>query len=124
MIKLVFCVRKRSDISHEEFYDYWLNQHGPLVRSHSEALNIRRYVQSHTTFVEAGEQIAAARGMQRGYDGIAELWLDDLEAIQSSTNSEAGRAANIALLKDEARFIDLEASTIFLTEEHTIIPES
>jgi hypothetical protein len=33
MIKLVFCVRKRSDLSTEEFYRHWLNDHGPLVRS-------------------------------------------------------------------------------------------
>ncbi len=31
MVKLVYCVRKRSDLSDEEFHDYWLNQHGPLV---------------------------------------------------------------------------------------------
>jgi hypothetical protein len=48
MIKLVFCGRRRNDLSEEEFYDYWLNKHAPLVESKVSALRIRRYVQSHT----------------------------------------------------------------------------
>ena len=31
--KLVFCVRKRPELSDEEFQTYWLERHGPLVRS-------------------------------------------------------------------------------------------
>lgn len=31
MIKVVFCLRKRRDISDEEFHRYWLENHGELV---------------------------------------------------------------------------------------------
>jgi uncharacterized protein (TIGR02118 family) len=123
MIKMVFCVRKRSDISAQEFYDYWLNQHGPLVKSLREPLGIKRYVQSHTGWNEAGEQVVGERGMLKGYDGLAELWWDNVETVMKTSQSEAGRAANIALVKDEARFIDLAASTIFFTEEHVIFED-
>ena len=27
MIKLVYCVRRRADVTPEKFYAYWLNQH-------------------------------------------------------------------------------------------------
>lgn len=37
MIKLTFCVCRRDDISEEEFHDYWLNKHGPLVKSVAES---------------------------------------------------------------------------------------
>jgi len=48
MIKIVFCVKRKASVSETEFYNYWLNQHGPLVRSKIEELGIKRYVQSHT----------------------------------------------------------------------------
>ncbi len=122
MIKLVFCVKRRQDIPAEKFYDYWLNQHGPLVRSRAGELNVRRYVQSHTTAVGLGEAVSSARGMQQtAFDGIAELWWDDLESMQAATASEAGMEANVLLLEDEREFIDLEASTIFFTEEHEVV---
>ena len=47
MIKLTFCLRRRPDLSREAFYDYWLNQHAPLVRRHQSALRMRRYIQLH-----------------------------------------------------------------------------
>lgn len=119
---MVFCVRKLATISDEEFFDYWLNQHGPLVLTKVDALGVRRYVQSHATSPEVCLSIAAGRGMQvPAYDGLAELWWEDMEALQGAFSTEAGQAASSALAEDEERFIDLEASTIFLTEEHVIV---
>ena len=33
MIKLIYCLRKRDDIDSDSFYRYWLEEHGPLVKS-------------------------------------------------------------------------------------------
>lgn len=122
MIKMIFCVKRRPDLPEHEFYDYWLNQHGPLVRSRAQELNIRRYVQSHTTVAELGDAVSSGRGMkQQGFDGVAELWWDSLESMQAATGSPAGEEANQLLLDDERKFIDLEASTIFFTDEHEVI---
>jgi uncharacterized protein (TIGR02118 family) len=120
MIKLNFCVRKRDDVSIEEFQDYWLNHHGPLVKSHREALCIKKYVQNHTGFTGFGDMANAQRGMTPKYDGLAELWWDDLETLQSAFATAEGFKAGTALVEDEAKFIDLETSTIFLTQEHSI----
>lgn len=122
MIKLIFCVKRRQGMPAAEFYDYWLHRHGPLVKSRAKALNVRRYVQSHTVVAELGEATSAARGMeQQGFDGVAELWWDDLESMQAATGSQAGLDANELLLEDERKFIDLAASTIFFTEEHEVV---
>ena len=122
MIKLVFCVKRKSNIPPDEFYDYWLNQHGPLVKSQAEALNITRYVQSHTVNPELGNGISAARGMkQTGFDGLAELWWEDEATLLTAMGTNAGKAAGKLLAEDEACFIDMEASTIFFTEEHEVI---
>jgi hypothetical protein len=86
-----------------------------------DVMRIRRYVQSHTQHPEFGAAISAARGMkQAGFDGIAELWWDDMATLQATLENEAAQAASAELATDEAKFIDMEASTIFFTEEHEI----
>ena len=118
MIKLVFCCRRRPELGREEFQRYWLERHGPLVRSLREALPMRRYVQSHTLDAPANDLIRSSRGSAEPYDGITEVWFDDVGALGAT--SEAAVAAARRLLEDEARFLDLANSSIFLTVEHEI----
>ena len=120
MIKLVYCVRKQVGLSREAFERYWLEQHGPLVRRLADTLGARKYVQSHTIQPQLNEAILKSRGLSEPYDGITELWWDDLASYQASANSPAAREARRALLEDEATFIDFSHSRIFLTEEHVI----
>ncbi len=120
MIKLVYCIRKRADISEAEFHRYWLEEHGPRVRGHAKALGADRYVQSHTLDTVLNEGLRASRGASPPYDGITEMWWTDLETFEKSLGSEAAIAAGVDLLEDERHFIDVEASTLFLTEEHEI----
>jgi uncharacterized protein (TIGR02118 family) len=118
MVKLMFALRRRADLSREEFQRYWLEQHGPLVRSHASALGIRRYVQSHTLPDEFHLALRASRSAPEPYDGVAELWFDSVDAIAASATTEAGLAAGVALFEDERRFIDHERSPIWFAEEH------
>jgi uncharacterized protein (TIGR02118 family) len=120
VIKLVYCVRKRADISQAEFHRYWLEEHGPRARRHADAIYAARYVQSHTLDTALNEGLRASRGASPPYDGITEMWWTDLETFQKSLGSEAAIAAGVDLLEDERHFIDVEASTLFLTEEHEI----
>ena len=120
MIKLVFCINRRPDVSAEAFHRYWLEDHAPLVRSVQDVLGIRRYVQSHTIDTPANVLLQASRQTTGAYDGVAELWWDSLEALGAATASPDGQAAAAALLEDEARFIDFPSAAIFLTEEHPI----
>ena len=120
MVKLVFCCRRRPGTSREEFQRYWLTRHGPLVRSLRQALpQMRRYVQSHTLDTPANAAIRASRGSGPEYDGITEVWFDDLASMGGSASAEA-LAAGRKLLEDEGRFIDFATSSVFLTEEHEI----
>jgi uncharacterized protein (TIGR02118 family) len=120
MIKMIFCVRKREDVSSEEFQNYWLNKHGPLVKSHRKSLCIKKYIQSHAGFSELGDVAIGQRGMRSGYDGLAELWWENVDSLQSALITEEGQNAGAELIEDEAKFIDLANSTIFFSEEHVI----
>ncbi len=120
MIKLVYIVRRREDVSPAEFRKYWLEHHGPLVRSFATAAHARRYVQSHTIDTPINSLLAQSRGMGGPYDGITEIWWDKMEDLAALLNSAEGRTVNQTLIEDEGKFVDLARSFIFLTEEHTI----
>jgi len=122
VIHLVFCVRRRASIDDAEFHRYWRDEHGPLVRSVQGDLGIHRYVQAHTIATPLNDLLRAGRGAAEPYDGVAELWWDGtLEEFQARISTPEGLAAGQRLLEDEARFIDLTRSSLFLTEDHEVI---
>jgi hypothetical protein len=117
MLKLVFCCRRNPALTREEFQRYWLDEHGPLVRSLREAIpSMTRYVQSHTIDGPRNDAVRASRGTMEPYDGITEVWID--ESLEGST--EASLAAGRRLLEDESTFIDFATSSVFFTVEHDI----
>lgn len=120
MIKFVFCVRRRPDMTVEQFRKYWLENHGPLVRSFAQAMRAKRYVQSHTLDTPANQIVRQIRGAKPPYDGLTEVWWDSLEDLMAAAQSAEGQQANALLTQDEARFCDLPNCSVFFTEEHTI----
>ena len=119
MIRLEFVLRRKPGMSLAEFQQYWREVHGPLVAKHSTMLNIHRYVQLHTLDDPVNDQLAGARGtMEKPYDGVAELWWTNREALASSFGSAAGQAAGKELLEDEKKFIDLPNSPLWFAYEY------
>ena len=120
MIKLVYCLRKRTDIDSDSFYRYWLEEHGPLVKSVADAIGASRYVQSHTILPELNDIMIEGRGLCEPYDGVTEVWWETMSALDQGMSSPTGIEAQTKLMEDEARFIDFSRSSVFMTEEHTI----
>jgi uncharacterized protein (TIGR02118 family) len=120
MIKLVYIVRKRDDVSDKEFHEYWLHKHGPLVKSVAKAIRARKYVQSHTILPETAASLSQSRGMGPIFEGITEVWWDSVEDVTAGTSTAEGQEAGRLLMEDEAKFIDFKRSTIFFTEEQLI----
>ena len=122
MIKIVFCVRRLPTLSPDEFYRYWLDNHGPLVRGHADALRIRRYTQSYTFTDPRIDPAVVARGCAVApYDGVAEVYWDSVEDLVEAGSTPEGRAAGSALLEDERRFIDMASSSLFYVRENEIV---
>ena len=120
MIKLDFCLKRRPELSREEFQRYWYENHAPLVKSHAETLGIRRYVQVHSLPHEVSAPIQRSRGVLEEYDGVAELWYDSLAAL-AAARSDATVAAGRELLEDERKFIDLANSPLWWAEEKPVV---
>jgi uncharacterized protein (TIGR02118 family) len=121
MIKLLFPLRRLPSLSREDFRKYWYETHGPLVRKHSAALKIRRYVQSHTLDDSLNPLLRESRSAQEPYDGVAELWWESRSELEKAMTSAEGREAARILLEDEKKFIDLEHSALWIAEERPII---
>jgi uncharacterized protein (TIGR02118 family) len=124
VIKAAMAIRRREDVTPEEFHRYWREEHGPLAVRLLEPLKLRRYVQTHTLDSDLNAQLAAARGTVEAFDDVAELWWDSLDELVAAFSSEEGQRANAALAEDEARFIDLERSSLFLSEEQVMFERS
>lgn len=120
MIKLVYCIRRREDVPEDEFHRYWLDEHGPLVRSVADAIGAVRYVQSHTVSPELNAFLRQSRGSAEPYDGITEVWWESLEAVQAGMGAPGSLEAQQRLMEDESKFIDFARSCVFMTEEGVI----
>jgi uncharacterized protein (TIGR02118 family) len=119
MIRITFLLRKKAELSLEAFQEYWLNEHGPLVAGVAAKINALRYVQVHTMEHPANEAMAQARGgMETVYDGVAEVYFESRAALVAALETEAGQAAAATLLEDEAKFIDLPNSPLWVGYEY------
>jgi hypothetical protein len=108
-------------LTREQFQDYWLNIHGPLVASVKDSLRIRRYVQLHSFDEALSAGIRASRDAPPQFDGVAQLWYDSLEDLAALADDPAARAAGRLLLEDEKTFIALPKSPLWWGEEKVII---
>jgi uncharacterized protein (TIGR02118 family) len=109
MIKLVYCITKKAGLTDKEFFGYWENIHGPIG---ARIPRLRKLVQSHRLTIPGGKS-------QPDYDGMAELWFDDIEALLAARQSPEWKAST----KDEENFIDHSKVAYFVSEEHVILDE-
>ena len=121
MIKLTFCLRRLAHLTREEFQDYWLNTHGPLIQRHAQAMKVRRYVQLHTADDPSNDFLRKIRGAQEAYDGLAELWWDSREDFDGAFTTPEGKAAGREILADEAKFLDPTRSAVWIGAEHVLV---
>ena len=107
MIKLVYCISKKAGLTDEEFFRYWENVHGPIG---ARIPRLRKLVQSHRLTIPGDRY-------RPDYDGMAELWFDDVEALLAARQSPDWEASS----DDEANFIDHSKVAYFVSEEHIIL---
>ncbi len=123
MVKLVFILYRRPELTHEEFGHHWLETHAPLVKAAAGAIEVRRYVQSHVVPGAASADLDVNGGLSATAlpDGVAELWWESAEAMTAAFGGEGWSRVSGILAADEAKFIDSSRSFSFLTEEHEIV---
>jgi uncharacterized protein (TIGR02118 family) len=89
-IKRIGLVKRRKDLSYEEFVNHWLHTHAELCK---KLPNMRRY---SVNLIDRSQVEAF------GYDGFSELWFDSAEVLQAALSSPEGKT----LLSDLPNFTD------------------
>ncbi len=121
MVKLVFCIRKRPDMTDAEFHEYWRERHGSRIRGIAERLLATRYIQSHRIETALDGPLAESRGIHsEPFDGVTEIWWETMDDLLASVGTPEGQALARDYIADEANFVDFSRSSIFLAEEHTV----
>ncbi len=110
VIKLVYCITKKASLTDEQFFHYWLHIHSQIG---ARIPGLRRLVQSHRLTVVGDNH-------QPDYDGVAELWFDDLQSLLAARQSAEWKAST----QDEANFIDHTRVAYLITEEHVVVDEA
>jgi uncharacterized protein (TIGR02118 family) len=101
MQRVAIYLKRRTNLLQPVFFDWWLGQHRALAE---QLPGLRRYI------------ISLAADAQEGpFDGIAELWFDDLAAADAAFASPAGQTARADADAHVARRERLNLT------EHTII---
>lgn len=120
MLKMVVEVYRKPGLSVEEFEDYWLNKHGPLVKKYGRAMGMKRYVQSHNVPSQAIADFRKMRGWPEPCEALAEVWWESEESMLAAMSSPEGQEASKILAEDEAKFCDMTRISAFLSKEHEI----
>jgi len=102
MIKWVAIANKPPAMSGDELKTWWLDVHAPNVK---KLPGLRKYVVSLT--FGAPDEVP-------NHDGIAELWFDDMAALQKAMESPEAAEGLKDLQSSKVDFTHL------FTEEHTI----
>jgi uncharacterized protein (TIGR02118 family) len=106
VVKLVYCICRKPGLSREEFVRYWAEVHGPIG---ARIPGLRKLVHSYALSVPGDHRPA-------DFDGMAELWFDDLAAVLEARQSPEWEASTA----DEANFVDPTRSAYFVSEERQI----
>ncbi len=98
-MKMVNLLVRRDDLTHEAFVERWEGPHAELAR---QLPGLRKYTTSVPTDPE-----------RSAYDGVVELYFDDMAALKAAFDSEIGQQ----VMADAAEFVDGdEGPTLYLEE--------
>jgi hypothetical protein len=113
MIKLIALIKRRSDLSFEDFCDDYANRHAPLFQASIPphvAAAIKHYSQNHT--VPLGRSAPA-------YDCVTEFVFEEMDDLRQWSDWYLGDGGKV-LRDDEERFMDTSQRVVLVTETHDI----
>jgi hypothetical protein len=118
MIKQLVFLRKRDDITMEEFIAYYENQHSRLSEKMSArpALpNAQRYVRRYVT---PERNPLTGEIIHPGYDCVMEIWWNSREDFEAAMKGLADPDMLAHRLADELKLFATNSNPVVTVEEH------
>jgi uncharacterized protein (TIGR02118 family) len=98
VLKVVITLERKEGMTHEEFLNYWREEHAPLAE---QLPHLRRYTMSEPVDEDAD------------IDGIAQLYYDSMEQFQASMDSDVAEQVR----EDSANYTDTDGGAQYLVRE-------
>jgi uncharacterized protein (TIGR02118 family) len=105
-VKGLYRIKRRAEFTVEQFRRYWLDVHADFGL---RLPGLRRYVQCLTTD-------ASYRDGEPAWDGVAQIWFDDVAAVKAMIESSIG----VESYEDILKFVG--AFDVLFVEEIPMLP--
>ena len=103
MINAITIIKKKQNLTYENFQNYWKNEHATIV---ARSPLVGTYVQSHPIY---NDKLT----FEDTVDGIAEIWFEDTNAMRSLAATKEYKD----IQNDEKVFIDGSAVRLIIAED-------
>lgn len=120
MIKFIQCIRKKPELSIQEFRQFWTTYQARATEL-AEAMNAKGLTFCTTLNVEENLQVILSRGTSEPYDGVAQFLIANAPRTIEALSREPGKSLMADLQKLQTEFIDLENSAFFFAAEDVAI---
>ena len=120
MIKFIQCVRKKPDISIQDFRRAWKSYQARATEL-AKAANATGLSFCTTLAVEENLQVMLTRGTAEPYDGVAEIRFSNAPRAFEALSREPAKSIMERFQAHQSEFIDLENSAFFFTAEEIVI---
>jgi uncharacterized protein (TIGR02118 family) len=113
MVKFTILLKRKPTLTHEQFVDHHKNSHAPFFMSVKVVQDtVRRYVQQHAMM-----DVELPGMPPPKYDGVTELWFDDVDALARCFSGDEYMAK---VRPDEESFLDLHGCDFLVTTENPV----
>jgi uncharacterized protein (TIGR02118 family) len=110
LIKAIALIKRRPDISREQFARHYEEVHAPLALRYFRDWS--GYIRNHV--------VETLRGREPAFDCISEFWFSSWEGIKNTVEFTASAAAQ-PLRDDELSFMDRDRNVSFMVSEEVVL---
>jgi hypothetical protein len=117
MIRFINCIKRRPDITVEQFRNYWnSDEFKNLIKQIVTLSGAKRYSKSATLVIEANTMLQKRRGSSEPFDGVLEYWWDKASHLDDLFNTAEAGLLTQKMLDFQKQFVDIANSSAFFTE--------
>ena len=120
MVTMILLLKRRSDMTHEEFRHYYENGHAMMAKKYFGHLFMdyrRHYVQRTRGSRNPDESGALRTREEDSYDAITKFDFKDQAGLDEFDRIASLPEVAVDLRQDEANFLDREAIRVSICEE-------
>ena len=117
MIRHIKCIRKKPELSDQEFRAFWnAPEYEDLNQQVATLAQAERYSRNLTLKVEATHRVIDDRGFVDPFDAVIEFLWEDASQLMKLYDAPEAQELREKIADYESQFIDRSRSTAFFTE--------